>query len=275
MVTTERAQHSARYVVDATGQDAFFARRQKTVAPIKGFGRGAVFCHFTGLSEQAMEALQATGNIKVLMLEDGWAWVIPLRDKLSVGRVCKSEQLREGLLDELLLQSPLLQRLCAGAQRTESQRIRNFSYLNEKSYGARFCCVGDAACFLDPVFSSGVSLAMLGAERMVDVLVPALKAGREAEPELMAELKAHLRRGYEAFGSFIKAFYNTRMIENLFFYDEPDEKIRQGGDQRVGGGCVERGQWLFGHVDEGEAALAFGGRGGVASARGPGLGRAA
>lgn len=227
-VETERARFTARYAVDATGQDALLARKNKTVTPLKGFGRGAVFCHFEGLNSAAREALHASGNIKILILEDGWAWVIPLKTKLSVGLVSNAPHLRACHLNELILRSPLLTRLTEGASQTEPQLIRNFSFQNQRAHGARFCCVGDAACFLDPVFSSGVSLAMLGAERLADTLVPALREGTEAAPELMTPLKAQMRQGYEAFGSLIKAFYSSKLLENLFFYDSPDPQVRAG-----------------------------------------------
>jgi flavin-dependent dehydrogenase len=75
----------ARYVIDATGQDAMFSHRQRSHRPIKDFGVAAVFCHFQGLSDRAWAELAETGNIRVLLIEDGWIWLIPLHEKrLSV-----------------------------------------------------------------------------------------------------------------------------------------------------------------------------------------------
>ena len=110
----------------------------------------------------------------------------------------------------------------------ELRIIRNFSYRNTKTRGARWACLGDAALFLDPVFSSGVSLAMLGGERFADVLVVALREHREDDPELTRPISDHMAVAYTAFGSLVGAFYQTRIIENIFFASQPDPAIRQG-----------------------------------------------
>jgi hypothetical protein len=106
--------------------------------------------------------------------------------------------------------------------------IRNFSFINRNSYGKRWACIGDAACFLDPVFSSGVSLALLSGEAMADVLSEALKQNAEDSPTLASGLSQQMYRGYRTFGSIIKAFYDTNIVENLFFAEDPEEDARQG-----------------------------------------------
>jgi flavin-dependent dehydrogenase len=229
-VTTDRGSYSARFLVDATGQDAMFCKRNRTRDPLQGLGKAAVFCHFEGLDLEASRDLFETGNIKVLMVDEGWSWVIPLRrGALSVGLVSRKAPLRAELLDELIANSPTLQRLTKGAERRSAPRmIGNFSFRNTQPYGARWACIGDAACFLDPVFSSGVSLAVMGGERMADLLVAALAEHREADPQLMASLHAHMMRAYESVGALIHSFYNTRIVQNLFFIDQPDPELRAG-----------------------------------------------
>ncbi len=210
----------ARFLVDATGQDALLGRRQGTIQPYHGFGKAAVFCHFDGLSDAACDELYASGNIRIHGTDDGWAWVIPLAGaRLSVGVVSREKGLSRAHLDTFIATSPTLVPLTAGATRSEPRIIRNFSYRNLGPAGPRWACIGDAACFLDPLFSSGVSLAMLSAERMVDVLHPALSAGREADPQLMAPLSTHMERAYASFANLIYRFYNTNMADNVFFGD--------------------------------------------------------
>src|SRR5262249_38986452 len=85
-----------------------------------------------------------------------------------------------------------------------------------------------AALFLDPVFSSGVSLAMLAGERTADLLGPALRDGREADPELTAPVAAEMRTAYVSFASLIGSFYKTRIVENVFFARNPDPTLRSG-----------------------------------------------
>ncbi len=222
-------EHRARFLFDATGQDAWFARRGRTVAPIRELGRAAVFTHFEGLSPAVQEELAPQGNIKVLLVEDGWHWLIPLiGGRLSVGLVKWRGKLDEAALDAALAASPLVQRLTAGARRGPTRTIANWSYKNLRPCGPRWACIGDAAAFLDPVFSSGVSLAMLGAERAVDLLAPALTAGTEADPGLMTPWSVHMQPAYDAFEQLIRRFYHTRMVHHLFFAAEPDPALRRG-----------------------------------------------
>lgn len=229
VVRSEQGTYRARYLFDATGQDAWLARRARTVAPIRELGRAAVFTHFEGLGPAAIEEIGAQGNIKVLLVPDGWHWIIPLVDgRLSVGLVKWRGKLDEAALDEALAASPLVQRLTAGARRGPTRTIANWSYKNLRPHGSRWCCIGDAAAFLDPVFSSGVSLAMLGAEKAVDMLLPALTAGEEANAELMAPWSVHMQPAYDAFEQLIRRFYHSRMVHHLFFAAEPDPALRRG-----------------------------------------------
>ncbi len=228
-IVTDHGEYTGRYFIDATGQDAMLARRHHTVDPIKGFGMGAVFCHFVGLSDAVHAELAASGNIRVLLIPDGWIWSIPLLDhKLSVGVVRNKKGVTPEVLDEEIANSPMIRRLTEGATRAEARMIRNFSFINRSSHGPRWACIGDAACFLDPVFSSGVSLALLSGEAMADVLSAALANGEEASPELAAALSAHMLRGYRTFGSIIQSFYDTNIVENLFFYEDPEEDAKRG-----------------------------------------------
>lgn len=229
VVTDEGVEHRARYLLDATGQDAWLARRARSVSPIRELGRAAVFTHFEGLSAEVRAELEPQGNIKVLLVEDGWHWLIPLiGGRLSVGLVKWRGKLDEAALEAAIAASPLIQRLTAGAQRGPTRTIANWSYKNTQLAGPRWACVGDAAAFLDPVFSSGVSLAMLGAEKAVDLLLPALDAGQEADPRLMAPWATHMQPAYDAFEQLIRRFYHTRLVHHLFFAAEPDPALRRG-----------------------------------------------
>lgn len=219
----------ARYVIDATGQDAFLGRRGRTLEPLKGLGKGAVFCHFENVAQSTHSQLTQRGNIKVLIRDDGWGWMIPLTgQRVSVGFVSHTRVLETSVLDEIVASSPVLQRITAGATRSEARLARNFSYKNRASAGARHICIGDAACFLDPVFSSGVSLAMLGGERLADALDLALRERREGDPLAMAEVELHMRHAYRTFGALVHSFYNTKLVRNIFFAPNPDIELRSG-----------------------------------------------
>ena len=228
-VTSDREVHVGRFVFDATGRDAHLGKRARTIAPIRELGRAAVFGHYEGLAPGVLAEIEPQGNIKVLIVEDGWHWLIPLiGGRLSVGLVKWRGRVDEEAFDAAVAASPLIQRLTAGARRSRLQSLADWSYRNTAPSGPRWLCIGDAACFLDPVFSSGVSLAMLGAEAAVDRLVPALAEGTEADAALMAPWSEHMRIAYESFEQLIRRFYHTRMVSHLFFAAEPDPALRRG-----------------------------------------------
>ena len=228
--TKEHGTFRARYMIDATGQDAFMARSNKTVQPLKGFGCVAVFRHFDGLAPEIFEELTASGNIKILMVPDGWVWVIPLAGpRLSVGVVSRHAITNpEETLDKTIAASPIIQRLTKGATSTEPKIIRNFSYRNRQPYGSRWGCAGDASCFLDPVFSSGVSLAMLAGESIAGKLSPALRAGTEDDPNLLAAHAKRMEIGYKTFAAIVYRFYHAELVERLFFPETEGQPLRAG-----------------------------------------------
>ncbi|PRQ07662.1 NAD(P)/FAD-dependent oxidoreductase [Enhygromyxa salina] len=205
-----------RYLIDATGQQALLARRAKTVAPFREFGRAAVFRLYEGLAPEINAELHERGDVLILVVDDGWIWGIPLASgDLSVGIVKTKGKVEPALLDRAVADSPLLSRLTAGASPGEIRMIGNYSYRNTAPYGRRYACIGDAACFLDPVFSSGVALALASGEKLADLLEPALREGREHEPALMVPLGEHMAPAYAAFERFIHRFYHTRLVDNV------------------------------------------------------------
>ena len=230
-VATSAGTLRARYVIDATGQDALLAHREKSLSRIEDFGLAAVFRHFEGLSDDAWHALSDTGkgNIRILIVEDGWVWAIPLAGRrLSVGVVTRKRGVSHELFARTYEASSMLRSLTAGCSASELRIIRNFSYRNLKTRGSRWACLGDAALFLDPVFSTGVSLAMLAGERLADVLVSALAEGREADPDLTRPVSEHMAVAYTTLGTLVGAFYQTKIIENIFFAKDPMPAMRQG-----------------------------------------------
>jgi flavin-dependent dehydrogenase len=221
-VQTRGGAFDARYCIDATGQNAF-------LGPFREFGRAAVFRHYDEIAPARAEELAVLGNVKIFLVPDGWMWGIPLHGrKLSVGLVLRRGSVREAALDEAVARSPVLAELTAGATADVAHSVGNFSYRNAESGGARHACIGDAACFLDPVFSSGVTLAMCGAEKLADLLVPALNEGREADPQVAADLLEAMMPAYRVLGALVHRFYHSRMVNNVFFASRRDAHFRQG-----------------------------------------------
>jgi flavin-dependent dehydrogenase len=230
-VQTSQGPLRARYVIDATGQDALLAHREKSMRRIEDFGLAAVFRHFDHLPDDVWQELahDGKGNIRILIVDQGWVWCIPLAGKrLSIGVVTRKRGISHELFDETYAASPMLQRLTRGCPKSDLRIIRNFSYRNTKTRGTRWACLGDAALFLDPVFSSGVSLAMLGGEKFADILDAALREDREDDPELTRPVSEHMAVAYTVFGSLVGAFYQTKIVENIFFSKDQQESIRRG-----------------------------------------------
>jgi flavin-dependent dehydrogenase len=221
---------TARYVVDATGRDRLLCKQHKSFERIEAMGLAAVWDHFTDLDAEIFAEVESTGNVAVLLLEDGWGWIIPLAGRtLSVGFVsARQGVVSDAWFEASLLASPMLQRLTAGAKRTGLQRAGDYSFKNTQPHGARFGCVGDAHAFLDPVFSSGVTFALESGVMLADLLVPAIAAGREAEPDLMRPIAEKMAHAHAVFRALIERFYHRRLVQKFFFYDDPDPQIRAG-----------------------------------------------
>ena len=228
-VTTDKENLRARYFIDATGQDRLLARKMDSVRAHERFGKAAVFTQFRGIGEAARQELAPHNDIRIVVIPDGWLWAIPLTmDRLSVGLVSRKSGLRPARLDEYLAKSPLFERLLHGSERHETGLIGNFSFENTASSGARYTCVGDSASFIDPVFSSGVSLAITRGLGAAERLVPALESGREADLDLMQPMEKTMKRGYDTFAALVHRFYNTNFVDNVIFGAPREGSLRAG-----------------------------------------------
>ena len=208
----------AQFLVDASGQGRFLARKKRSIRPYRHFGMSAVFAHFDGITDDGLATIGEGNDIRIVVVPDGWAWTIPLPgQRLSVGLVSRRKGLGPAAFDEWLAGSELVGRMTAGATRSELRQVGNFSFRNTTAFGSRFACIGDAACFIDPVFSSGVCLGMNGAALMADRLIDGFAWGDIAEEELMTPVSEKLAIAYDTFCSMVYRFYNTKFVDNLIF----------------------------------------------------------
>ena len=226
-VTVGDDSERSRFFIDATGQDRMLARKLGSIRTFDRFGKAAVFTHFSQLCDASLREIAPHNDIRIIMIPDGWLWAIPLtKERLSVGLVSRKSGLRRERLDEYLESSPLFQRLLTNAIRHDTNLIGNFSFENTSSSGIRYSCVGDSACFIDPVFSSGVSLAIFRGLAVAERLIPALESGCEADPNLMGPMEESMKRGYDTFAALVYRFYNTRFVDNLIFGAPADGRHR-------------------------------------------------
>jgi flavin-dependent dehydrogenase len=222
----------SRYVVDASGRDAFLSTKKKMRRKNEHHQSAAIFGHFHGAERRPGED---AGNISIYSFEHGWMWMIPLPGAvMSVGAVCRPEYLKErkGRTVEFLLdtlrRSPALWRRLQGAELigNEVRVTGNYSYDSAHMGGLGWVTVGDAFAFLDPVFSSGVYLAMSGAEQAAGVVDASLREpGREAG--LLRKLEKRQRAGMQRFSFFIYRF-NGPVMRQMFRAPRNTWKLEQG-----------------------------------------------
>ncbi len=240
-VTTPAGDFQARYFIDATGRAALLGRRARRIERIDHLGRFALYSHYAPVQGALADELYAHGNIWILMVDIGWMWVIPLAGrKVSIGLVSKSKRPAgmdtTALFQRYVAASPRLQRLLAGARRQlPVQAEANFSYLNRRRYGPRHISIGDAAGFLDPVFSSGVFLALTGAARAADRIHSGLEAGTEGDPELHRPDDPAHTLGFNTMYAFVERFYQSDLIHNVFFEAHRDAAIKQAISELLAG----------------------------------------
>ncbi len=226
-------EYYARYLIDATGRNALMARRNRSLKRIENLGKFALYTHFSHVNSPVSINFFKNGNIIVPIVDIGWIWIIPLAgQKVSVGLVVSKRGLEgestTALFQNYLQQSAYLTQLLDGASQDWPIRSEaNFSYINQQRYGMRYVCCGDAAGFLDPVFSSGVFLALTGGERVADRVHQGLIDNREAEADLHSVDDTDYDLGFSTMQVFIERFYHTDLIHNVFFEAERDDRIQR------------------------------------------------
>jgi FAD-dependent halogenase len=218
----------ARYVVDASGNKSRIYKRVGGTREYSEFFRSlALFGYFEG-GKRLPEP--NSGNILSAAFDSGWFWYIPLSPALtSVGAVVRREMANkiqgdpEQALRQLIAECPMVSDFLAGARRVTTGeygqlRVRkDYSYHQTQFWRPGMVLIGDAACFVDPVFSSGVHLAtysaLLAARSINSVL-----AGRVAEKTAFEEFEQRYRREYGVFYEFLVSFYDMHVSENSYFW---------------------------------------------------------
>lgn len=219
-----------RYVVDASGRDTFLGNKLKLKRKSNKHQSAAIFSHFRGVERRPGED---AGNVTVDRFEHGWYWLIPLRDDImSVGAVCSPEYLKQRRSDnETFLMQTLNARGSVARRMRGAERVApvhatgNYSYGCTRMSGPGWVMAGDAYAFIDPVFSSGVFLAMLSAEQASEVVDGALREPAR-ERALQKAMEKRFRRGLKHFSWFIHRF-TTPVMKRLFSAPRNDFQLQQ------------------------------------------------
>jgi flavin-dependent dehydrogenase len=221
---------TADYVVDATGRNTLLGTALRLKRKHQQHQSAALFAHFSGVERRPGED---AGNISIYRFPSGWVWMIPLPgDCTSIGAVCYPEYLRErrGSNAEFLMAT--LQRIPGARERVQGASIignlhatGNYSYICSRMSGHRWIMVGDAFAFLDPIFSTGVYLAMNSAERAAQVVADCLREPRR-EAALQRRYARFVRRGMGRLSWFIFRFTSPAM-SRMFAHPRDTLQVEQ------------------------------------------------
>ena len=214
---------SARFLVDATGRDALIATKHREKRLMADYGRVGIYTYFADLPAHDEHDAR---YITMYLFPAGWVWLIPLSDgRTSVGIVfrdipeisaaAQGQTKQEALFWHAANTMPRLTQRLRGARITDSYRaISDYSYTVDHKFGPRWAAVGDAAGFLDPLFSSGVHLALASAQRASAAILDTLHS---ASTEKLQAYAAHMDAGFHVFRAFVHRFYHRDLANNLFF----------------------------------------------------------
>lgn len=205
-------QVRARFVIDASGQAALSARTRHAKRWDPVIRNMALYGYFTGA--ETLPGVDAT-NTLVEGFDEGWFWLIPLHTgRVSVGAVMDRSQFRkldrEAMADTLLGlidRSTYVKKLLAPARMVDGPfTLRDWSYDTTIMRGPGWAALGDAACFIDPLFSSGVHLALQQAQNLAACLESVLDATVD-EAEALAFYEREYRDEYQDLRSICVAMY--------------------------------------------------------------------
>ncbi len=192
---------------DASGRDTFLANRLGIKQRNRQHNTAALFGHFSGARRLPGKI---EGNISLFWFEHGWLWFIPLSDgATSIGAVCSPQYMKSRKTDPQQFLLETIARCPALAERLRDARLvspvtatGNYSYMAEHASGRNYLLLGDAFAFVDPVFSTGVLLAMQSAFVGADTIETCLDRPREARGALKT-FDASTRLGLRTFSWFI------------------------------------------------------------------------
>jgi flavin-dependent dehydrogenase len=211
------SQHEAKFLIDASGRDTFLANRFAIKKRNQAHNSAAMYAHFSGARRHT--GPQA-GNISIYWFDYGWLWFIPLLDgTTSVGAVVwpwylkrRTGAVRDYFLATIAHCPPLAERLRDAELVSEVYATGNFSYAAERSHGPGYLMLGDAYAFVDPMFSSGVWLAMHSASVGAEAVTACLREPERAPP-LLRRFDRVMRVGPKEFSWFIYRITGPTLCE--------------------------------------------------------------
>ena len=207
----------ARYIIDASGRNSVLGNQLGIKKTYDHLQKLSIFAHYDGVWRP--DGIDATLTLLIRGI-DRWFWVIPLSaQRTSIGVVLDKETFRvskmraEDFLEQTLAEQPIIAKRMVNAHRaTEVHVTTDFSYRSTRLHGERWLLAGDAAGFIDPIFSSGVFLAVFSGEQCADALNEVLDRPRRAK-RLFRRYERALNRAMDIYLRFVNAWYTKEFIE--------------------------------------------------------------
>ena len=228
-----RQKFFAKVVVDATGQAAMLSNKFRWRVRDPKLKKAVLYSYFKGAHREPDLNGGATLVLRTEKGSNGWFWYIPLdNDITSVGIVADPEYLVQGrgqdlakiFHEEIEKCQPCARRVAEGERVDKIYSILDYSYRSKQNAGNGFILIGDAYGFLDPIYSSGVLLALKMAELAADAIHDAFKTD-DFSAERLGQFQAKLDRGIEAMRKLVYAFYNEGFSFSGFLRKYPAERV--------------------------------------------------
>lgn len=247
---TDKRRLEAEYVIDVSGRDALIGKRMKMRKINADLNNLAVFSHFKGVQRASGNN---EGDITIGLLPNrSWIWIIPFKGEVTSVGVVASEKFQgeppdlEKYLQDAIGKSQILAGKMKGATRVGPMHtIGNYSHTCDKFYGERWLLAGDAALFLDPIFSSGVHMSTSSSKFAAETIMRALKDKIPLTNEQFGPAyEAKVRKGAKRFHNLISLFYDGQFV-TLMKRTLERENMRKGFTSAVAGDVWNDDNFLF------------------------------
>ena len=214
-----KATFDAPFVIDASGRGNLTGNQEGLRVMHPRLRKLALFGHFSGVH---LDDGTRAGDTVIFRLNDKWFWIIPLSaEKTSVGVVMDKDEFAQSgetaaaAFTRFWQSSPPLRERMGQAQLLGEMHVTSdFSYRNQRLVGSRLLRVGDAAGFIDPIFSSGVFLAMHSGKLAAQAVQQALQEGNDGR-RLLQLYEKRLLRAMSVYWELVEGFYTRPFIEIL------------------------------------------------------------
>jgi FADH2-dependent halogenase len=220
---SENGRHvvRAKYVIDCSGRNCLVGNRFKLKRPFPNLQKFSLYAYYEDVGREDGPDGTLTRMVRT---RDSWFWMIPLSgNTTSIGVVMDAEKFRtmkmspEAALAHCIAEQPVVNEWMEKARRvTDVYATGDFSYRNKQLTGDRWLLAGDAAGFIDPVFSSGVHLALFSGEQAANSLNAVLDSPQKRE-KAFRYYEQRVGRVLDIYLRWASAWYTQEFVE-VFLY---------------------------------------------------------